>query len=161
MASNLQAMACNLQPSKAYVHVLSLLLVLSLNLLLNASARRCAKADQDGSVDVKVLKRSTTQTGTQMTMGVGTYNYMAPEVVRTKKYDEKVDIYALALIMFYLSSGKRPFYHLFVRGQTLLRDRSNGLQPSSFLLPVVRMLLVAMPGAPSSVLAPSSKARSP
>ena len=26
---------------------------------------------------------------------------------------------------------------------------------------VVRMLLVAMPGAPSSVLAPSSKARSP
>ena len=27
--------------------------------------------------------------------------------------------------------------------------------------PVVRMLLVAMPGAPSSVLAPSSKARSP
>ena len=52
-----------------------------------------------------------------MTLGVGTYNYMAPEVVRTKKYDEKVDIYALALIMFYLSSGKRPFYHLFVRGR--------------------------------------------
>ncbi|CAK9035676.1 Integrin-linked protein kinase 1 (Ankyrin protein kinase 1) [Durusdinium trenchii] len=80
---------------------------------------------EDGSVDVKVLKRSTTQTGTQMTMGVGTYNYMAPEVVRTKKYDEKVDIYALALIMFYLSSGKRPFYHLFVRGNgpTELLDR--------------------------------------
>ena len=32
---------------------------------------------------------------------------------------------------------------------------------SSILLLVVRMLLVAMPGAPSSVLAPSSKARSP
>ena len=32
---------------------------------------------------------------------------------------------------------------------------------SSFLLLVVRMLLVAMPGAPSSVLAPSSRARSP
>ena len=33
--------------------------------------------------------------------------------------------------------------------------------PSSFLLPGVRMLLVAMPGALCSVLAPSSKARSP
>ena len=32
---------------------------------------------------------------------------------------------------------------------------------SSVLFLVVRMLLVAMPGAPSSVLAPSSKARSP
>ena len=31
----------------------------------------------------------------------------------------------------------------------------------SFLLLGVRMLLVAMPGAPSSVLAPSSMARSP
>ena len=35
------------------------------------------------------------------------------------------------------------------------------LNGSSFLLLVVTMLLVAMPGAPSSVLAPSSKARSP
>ena len=33
--------------------------------------------------------------------------------------------------------------------------------PSSLLLLVVRMLLVAMPRAPSSVLAPSSKAKSP
>ena len=47
-----------------------------------------------------------------MTLGVGTHNYMAPEVVRTPNYNEKVDIYALSLIMFYLSSGKRPFYHL-------------------------------------------------
>eukprot|EP00438_Fugacium_kawagutii_P021769 Skav214886 [mRNA] locus=scaffold1749:38242:38601:+ [translate_table: standard] len=47
-----------------------------------------------------------------MTLGVGTHNYMAPEVVRTTHYNEKVDIYALGLIMFYLSSGKRPFYNL-------------------------------------------------
>ena len=33
--------------------------------------------------------------------------------------------------------------------------------PSSFLFLEARMLLVAMPGAPGSVLAPSSKARSP
>ena len=35
------------------------------------------------------------------------------------------------------------------------------LAPNSFLLLVVRMLLVVRPGAPSSVLAPSSDARSP
>ena len=40
-------------------------------------------------------------------------------------------------------------------GPSILQDPGE----SSFLL-VVRMLLVAMPGAPGSVLAPSSKARS-
>ena len=60
---------------------------------------------------VNMLKRANS-TMTTMTLGVGTHNYMAPEVLRTKNYNEKVDIYALSLIMFYLSSGKRPFYHL-------------------------------------------------
>ena len=43
----------------------------------------------------------------------------------------------------------------------MMDGRSPYGAPSSFLLLVVRMLLEAMPGAPSSVLAPSSKARSP
>ncbi|CAK9047903.1 unnamed protein product [Durusdinium trenchii] len=91
---------------------------------------KAARDSEDGSVD-NDLKHST-KGETQMTLGVGTYNYMAPEVVRTKKYDEKVDIYALALIMFYLSSGKRPFYHLFVRGQgpaELLERFAHGEDP--------------------------------
>ena len=58
-----------------------------------------------------MLSRANSTMST-MTLGVGTHNYMAPEVVRTPNYNEKVDIYALSLIMFYLSSGKRPFYDL-------------------------------------------------
>ena len=47
-------------------------------------------------MNMQVLKRSSTS----MTMGVGTHNYMAPEVVRSKHYDVKVDIYAVGLIMW-------------------------------------------------------------
>ena len=63
-----------------------------------------------GSGPRNMLRANSTMS--TMTLGVGTHNYMAPEVVRTPNYNEKVDIYALSLIMFYLSSGKRPFYHL-------------------------------------------------
>ncbi|OLP96560.1 Ankyrin-3 [Symbiodinium microadriaticum] len=35
-----------------------------------------------------------------MTGGVGSYRYMAPEVVRHEAYDQKVDIYAYGLIMY-------------------------------------------------------------
>ncbi|CAE7497144.1 STY17 [Symbiodinium natans] len=58
-----------------------------------------------------------------MTGGIGTLRYMAPEagslfrilrkeVVRHGCYDEKVDIYALGLILYFMSSGRTPFHHL-------------------------------------------------
>ena len=64
-----------------------------------------------------------------MTIGVGTCTYMAPEVVRTKDYNEKVDIYSFSLIMFYLSSGKRPFYHLGGRPMEILDRFLSGEEP--------------------------------
>jgi serine/threonine protein kinase len=33
------------------------------------------------------------------TRGSGTFNYMAPEVMRTRKYDTKADIYRLGVII--------------------------------------------------------------
>ncbi|CAE7262625.1 STY46, partial [Symbiodinium sp. CCMP2456] len=39
-----------------------------------------------------------------MTGGIGSWRYMAPEVVRHQAYDEKVDIYALGLIIYFMSS---------------------------------------------------------
>lgn len=45
-----------------------------------------------------------------MSGGVGTYRYMAPEVVRYEQYTDKIDIYAMALIMYYILSGRVPFY---------------------------------------------------
>ncbi|CAE7245896.1 STY13 [Symbiodinium pilosum] len=47
-----------------------------------------------------------------MTGGVGSWLYMAPEVVRHEQYNEKVDIYAFGLIMYFMSSGRTPFYQL-------------------------------------------------
>mmetsp|Transcript_75198 Transcript_75198/g.220447 ORF Transcript_75198/g.220447 Transcript_75198/m.220447 type:complete len:443 (-) Transcript_75198:13-1341(-) len=46
----------------------------------------------------------------KMTGGIGSWRYMAPEVVRHEDYNEKVDIFSFALILFFMSSGKDPFY---------------------------------------------------
>jgi len=46
----------------------------------------------------------------QMSGGVGTWRYMAPEVVRYEQYTDRIDIYAFALIMYHILSGKTPFY---------------------------------------------------
>jgi len=44
-----------------------------------------------------------------MTGETGSYRYMAPEVFRHEPYSEKVDIYSLGCIMFYLFHGEAPF----------------------------------------------------
>jgi tRNA A-37 threonylcarbamoyl transferase component Bud32 len=44
-----------------------------------------------------------------MTGETGSYRYMSPEVYRHEKYDEKVDIYALGMIMYYMWHGEPPF----------------------------------------------------
>lgn len=48
-----------------------------------------------------------------MSGGVGTYRYMAPEVVRYEQYTDKIDVYAMALIMYYILTGRVPFYDQF------------------------------------------------
>ncbi|CAE7528486.1 STY13, partial [Symbiodinium pilosum] len=57
-----------------------------------------------------------------MTGGVGSYLYMAPEVVRYEEYNEKVDLYSYGLIMYYLSSGKRPFHHITLDPEVILQQ---------------------------------------
>jgi len=44
-----------------------------------------------------------------MTTQTGTYRYMAPEVSTTSSYDEKVDVYSAALLVWYMITGQRPF----------------------------------------------------
>jgi len=48
----------------------------------------------------------------KMSGGVGSWLYMAPEVVRYQDYKEKADIYAFGLIMYFMSSGRDPFWDL-------------------------------------------------
>jgi len=45
----------------------------------------------------------------EMTGGVGSWRYMAPEVARHQHYTEKVDIFAFGLILYFMSSGRQPF----------------------------------------------------
>jgi len=44
-----------------------------------------------------------------MTGNTGTLRYMAPEVYKGEKYDLKVDVYGLGLIMYYVITNEEPF----------------------------------------------------
>ena len=81
-----------------------------------------------------------------MTGGIGTWRYMAPEVVRHESYDEKVDIYALGLIMYFMSSGRAPFHHLGYEAKDILVEFRKGREPRPLAAecsPSLRPLAVA------------------
>lgn len=40
----------------------------------------------------------------------GTYEYMAPEILEKKQYDEKVDIWSLGILLYELFHNKSPFW---------------------------------------------------
>lgn len=46
----------------------------------------------------------------RMSGGVGTWRYMAPEVVRFEQYTDRIDIYAFALILYFIFTGQQPFH---------------------------------------------------
>ncbi|KAH0787433.1 AGC family protein kinase [Histomonas meleagridis] len=54
--------------------------------------------------------RALSQTTLVLTSIKGTPLYMAPELVQEQQYDEKVDIWALGVILYELYYGKPPFY---------------------------------------------------
>lgn len=64
-----------------------------------------------------------------MTGGVGSWLYMAPEVVRHKPYDVKVDIYSFGLILYFMSSGRSPFYDLGRDPELVLKEYIKGNEP--------------------------------
>lgn len=46
-----------------------------------------------------------------LTAGMGTYNYMAPEVFNKTRYDHRADIYSLGIVLYWLLNDFRlPFY---------------------------------------------------
>lgn len=40
---------------------------------------------------------------------VGTPLYLAPELIRNRPYDSKVDIWALGCVLYYICQGEPPF----------------------------------------------------
>ena len=46
---------------------------------------------------------------TGLDLVLGTPLYMAPELIKHQKYNEKVDVWSLGIITYQLLSGKTPF----------------------------------------------------
>jgi len=97
-----------------------------LNLLLNKHLE--VKVADMGISKVMAATNNSAASYT-MTGGVGSWLYMAPEVVRHEQYNEKVDIYAFALIMYFMSSGRAPFYQLGRDPELVLKEYLRGHEP--------------------------------
>ncbi len=98
----------------------------------------------------KLLKvKGVTQTG----MITGTPQYIAPEVVRDRPYDHRVDIFALGVTFYELLSGKPPFdgetdyaiiYKVASEDPPPLEERVPGLNP-----PLARIIYRMLEKEPS------------
>ena len=47
--------------------------------------------------------------GAKLQTKLGSPLFMAPELIDRKKYDERVDIWAIGVILYYMLCGKYPF----------------------------------------------------
>ena len=45
----------------------------------------------------------------------GTYDYMAPEIMLNKPYDEKIDAWALGVLLYELTQGYPPFKGFYLK----------------------------------------------
>lgn len=81
--------------------------------------------------DLGSSRRSAKETADnfKMTGGLGTWRYMAPEMARHEHYNEKVDIYAFGLVMYFMSSGRTPFHQRGADPKVILDDYVKGKRP--------------------------------
>jgi len=77
----------------------------------------------------KMMSEVQSKSTYKMTGGVGSWLYMAPEVVRYQNYDEKVDIYSFGLIMYFMSSGRDPFHEIGRDPELVLKQYLEGKEP--------------------------------
>ncbi len=89
----------------------------SLNLLLDESSR------------VKLADFGWTKgLDNYMTGKIGTYQWMAPEVIASQKYSEKADVFSYGIILWEIASREPPFKHLSGL-QVSLEVLNNDLRP--------------------------------
>mmetsp|Transcript_44790 Transcript_44790/g.112340 ORF Transcript_44790/g.112340 Transcript_44790/m.112340 type:complete len:569 (+) Transcript_44790:199-1905(+) len=83
----------------------------------------------------KVARRSKSTSAYRMTGRTGTMRYMAPEVMKmdmdgSSSYDEKVDIYSAAFIVWFMCMGEQPFGNL--PPETVMQGVTRGLRPDLY-----------------------------
>lgn len=87
----------------------------SLNLVLTHGVRQPTdlphvKLIDFGLARIKALEPGAdTDSWSNLTLGVGTLNWMAPEVLCTKSYNEKVDVWSYGMLLYELLTGHIPF----------------------------------------------------
>lgn len=70
----------------------------------------------------------------ELRKGVGTFSYMAPEVLEGIEYSESADIYSLAVTFYELLTGKHPFEGVPLMKQLTVRQNNN-ITPINKLVP--------------------------
>jgi serine/threonine protein kinase len=60
---------------------------------------------------------------------VGTYQWMAPEVIKKEPHSVKVDVYSFAIVMFEVLSRTIPYAGSKWKTEELLKEVSNGERP--------------------------------
>lgn len=58
----------------------------------------------------KAFKKDSRPGNFGITGGTGSYRYMAPENYKNLRYDEKVDVYSFAMIVFEMFANQKPFF---------------------------------------------------
>ena len=79
------------------------------NLLIDHSG--CLKIADFGLAKIRPSPKSQNeQDQFTMTGETGSYRFMAPEVFRHESYDERVDVYSFAMILYNILNGKPPWH---------------------------------------------------
>mmetsp|Transcript_78686 Transcript_78686/g.208843 ORF Transcript_78686/g.208843 Transcript_78686/m.208843 type:complete len:342 (-) Transcript_78686:61-1086(-) len=105
----------------------------SLNMLLVEALKDASQVPRVKLCDFGIARLKDHE-DVQMTKDVGTYNWIAPEVLSNSIYDEKVDVYSFGMILFEGSSGELPFEDE-EDGWEIIRRVKGGERPDLEALP--------------------------
>ena len=64
----------------------------------------------DAKMNIKIADFGwTRKMADKMTGKIGTYQWMAPEVIKSQKYTEKADVFSFAIILWEIASREPPY----------------------------------------------------